>query len=521
MRTFNSIKNIYITIFTQIIITLLGFASRKVFLDSLGTEYLGVNGLLTNVLSMLSLVEGGIGTSITYNFYKPLAENNEKKIIALVQLYKKLYGILAIVIFILSLTLYPFLGYLIKDDNKIRWIGVIYFIFVIKNMISYLNAHKWSLINADQKGYVLAKYNLIFNVLTTISKIIVLLVTQNYILYLIIEIIIFIIQNLWNGKIVNDRYPYLKSKKKYRVDYETKNNLIINVKALFLHNIGAYCVFGTDNILISTLISIKAVGLYSNYTMITGQISSLLTPVLSGVGASVGNLIVTESKNKTYDIFKVINLVNFWIYSVSVIFLFNLLEPFIEWWLGEGFLLDRLTFIVLLLNFYISGMRSSISTFKSKAGIFSPDKYVPLVEAAINLSASLILFRYFGLPGIFMGTTISSLSIPVWTQSKLVYNHVFNKSVFEYFKSYIFFIGLTLSVGIGVTILCTTLVPYNGFLALVTKGLMCVIVTNITYLVIFFRTKEFQYLWAVFHPILNRMKYGFSIAKQTIFKRIF
>lgn len=507
MRTINSIKNIYITILTQVIITLLGFISRKVFLDSLGTEYLGVNGLLTNVLSMLSLVEGGIGASITYNFYKPLAENNEKKVIALVQLYKKLYGILAIAIFLLSLTLYPFLGYLMNEGSEIPWIGIIYFILVTKNMISYLNAHKWSLINADQKGYVLAKYNLIFNVLTTVSKIIVLLATHNYILYLIIETVIFIIQNLWNGKVVNDRYPYLKSKEKYSVDWETKNNLITNVKALFLHNIGTYCVFGTDNILISTFISIKAVGLYSNYTMIIGQLSSLLTPVLSGVGASVGNLIAIESKNKIYDIFKVINLVNFWIYSLCVIFLFNLLEPFIDWWLGEGFLLDRLTFIVVLVNFYITGMRSSINTFKSKAGIFSPDKYVPLIEATVNLGTSLILVRYFGLAGIFMGTTASSLFIPVWTQSKLVYNHVFNKSVFEYFKSYVFFIGLTLLVGIGVTMLCTILVPWNGFSALLFKGLICVIVTNFTYLVIFFRTKEFQYLWGVFQPMFNRVKY--------------
>ena len=224
MRTKNSIKNIYISILTQIIITLLGFVSRKVFLDSLGTEYLGVNGLLSNVLSMLSLVEGGIGTSIVYNLYKPLAENDEPRIIALVQLYKKLYGILAIIIFGLSLTLYPFLGILIKDGSTISSINIIYFIFVFKNMISYLNAHKWSLINADQKGYILAKYNLIFSVVTTISKIIVLLITNNYILFLLIEAAIFIIQNLWNGKVVNERYSYIRTKKKYIVEKDVKNN---------------------------------------------------------------------------------------------------------------------------------------------------------------------------------------------------------------------------------------------------------------------------------------------------------
>ena len=160
MRTKNSIKNIYMGILTQIILTLLGFVSRKVFLDSLGTEYLGINGLLTNILSMLSLVEGGIGTSIVYNLYKPLAENNTKKITALVQLYKKLYSILAIIIFILSVGMYGILDKFIKGGTTVPYISIVYFIFTLKNLMSYLNAHKWSLINADQKGYILSKYNL-------------------------------------------------------------------------------------------------------------------------------------------------------------------------------------------------------------------------------------------------------------------------------------------------------------------------------------------------------------------------
>lgn len=506
MRIKNSIKNIYISILTQVIITLLGFISRKVFLDSLGTEYLGINGLLTNILSMLSLAEGGIGASITYNLYKPLSEKNEYKIIALVQLYRKLYGILAVVIFLLSLTLYPFLGILIKDSKDVSFIGMIYFIFIIKNMISYLNAHKWSLITADQKGYVLAKYNLIFNILTTISKITILLITNNYIFYLLIETGIFIIQNLWNGKIVNKRYSYIKTNNKYYVDKETKSNLIRNVKALFLHNIGSYCVFGTDNLLISAFISIKAVGLYSNYTMIIGQLSSLLTPIINGIGASVGNLIAVESKEKSYEVFKVVYLVNFWIYSISTIFLYNLIEPFINWWLGEGLLLDELTLMVILVNFYVSGMRSSINTFKSKAGIFSEDKYIPLIESIINFGASIILVRYFGLAGIFMGTTISTILIPLWTQSKLVYNKVFNKSVGEYFKSYIIYMMLTLFVGILTTSLCSSLSIGNNLYSLIAKGLICLVIPNIIYLLIFLKKNEFQYLWRSVNPILYRIK---------------
>lgn len=504
MRTKNSIKNIYISILTQIIITLLGFVSRKVFLDSLGTEYLGVNGLLSNVLSMLSLVEGGIGTSIVYNLYKPLAENDEPRIIALVQLYKKLYGILAIIIFGLSLTLYPFLGILIKDGSTISSINIIYFIFVFKNMISYLNAHKWSLINADQKGYILAKYNLIFSVVTTISKIIVLLITNNYILFLLIEAAIFIIQNLWNGKVVNERYSYIRTKKKYIVEKDVKNNLITNVKALFLHNIGSYCVFGTDNILISAFISVKAVGLYSNYTMIISQLSSLLTPILGGIGASVGNLIATESKEKSYEVFNVTYFVNFWIYSVCVIFLYNLLEPFIEWWLGSGLLLDKLTFLTVLINFYISGMRNSIITFKSKAGIFDNDKYIPLIESLINLGSSIILVNYFGLAGIFMGTTISTITMPLWIQAKLVYNNIFNKSVKKYFEKYVIYLIITILVGSLTTYICS-LISFNGFISLIVKGVICMVIPNIIYLIIFYRTKELQQILNIFINIFKKL----------------
>lgn len=502
MRTENSIKNIYMSLLTQIIIIALGFISRKIFLDNLGLEYLGVNGLLTNILSMMSLVEGGIGLSIVYNLYKPLAENNEEKVIALVQLYKKLYGILAMVIFIISLLIYPFIGFVMKGSKGVPFIGIIYFIFVFKNMISYLNAHKWSLIKADQKGYILAKYNLGFHIITTIAKITVLIITQNYILYLSIEAGIFIIQNIYNGAIVNKRYPYIKTKKKHEVDEATKENLIINVKALFLHNIGYWVVFGTDNLLIGGFIGVVTVGLYSNYTMILGQLSALLTPIIGGIGASVGNLIATESKDKNYNIFKMIYLVNFWTFSFAVIFLYNLLEPFINWWLGREFLLNKLAFVFILINFYITGLRSSINMFKSKAGIFTQDKYMPLVESIINLGASLILIKYFGLAGIFMGTTISTIVIPLWIQSNLVYKYVFDKPLIEYFKKYVFYLVLTLGAGTLTTYLCN-FIEMGSFLALVIRGLICVFVVNIVYIIIFFKSEEFKYLLGIAKDIVG------------------
>lgn len=513
MRSKNSIKNITVGILTQVIITLLGFLSRKVFLDSLGTEYLGINGLLCNVLSMLSLAEGGIGASIIYNLYKPLAEDDREKVISLVQLYKRVYGIIAIAIFILSMGLYPFLHLFIKDGTSIKYLWLVYFIFVIKNVISYLNAHKWSLINADQKGYVLARYNLVFNIITTICKILILKITSNYILYLFIELLIFIIQNIWNGKVVNNRYGYIKTKNKYKVDEDTRLNIKTNVKAMFLHNVAQYCVFGTDNLLVSSFINLKTVGIYSNYTMITGQLSALLEPVLNGVGASVGNLLATEGKEKKYKVFKVVYFVNFWIYSIAVIFLYNLLEPFICWWFGKNLLLDRFTFIVILINFYLTGLRITINIFKTKAGIFSPDKYFAILESIINLIASLILVRYLGLVGIFLGTTISTISIPIWIQSKLVYNKIFNKSVFEYFKKYLTYLLLTLTVGYISSYICNLIVINNIFIGLCIRGIICITIPSVIYITLFFNTTEFKYLFGFVRGSVSKVSNNLSNVK--------
>jgi O-antigen/teichoic acid export membrane protein len=494
MRIKNSIKNIITGVLSQIILALLGFISRKVFLDSLGVEYLGVNGLLTNVLSMLALVEGGIGVSIIYNLYKPLAENDRKRVIALIQLYRKAYGIIAIFVLVLSIILFPFVKNLLSDEASISGTTIIYFLFVIKSMISYFNAHKWSLINADQKGYVLVRMNLIFQIATTVAKIIVLIATQNYIFYLLIEFFIFAVQTWVNGTVVEKRYSYIKTKIKYSIDMHTKENLKKNVKALFLHNIGGFLVFGTDNILIASFIGLATIGIYSNYTMIIDQIAALIKPILGGIGASVGNLIATEGTEKNYFIFNVIFLLNFWIYSLSIILLLNLLEPFISWWLGKQYLLENLTFIVILINFYLTGMRTTIATFKNKAGLFVQDKYAPLLEGAINLVASLILVKFFGLVGIFLGTTISTLATVFWTQPVIVFKNIFKRSVSSYFIKYFGYGLLTLLTCFITSFISNQLVVEGGFISLIEKGIICLIIPNIIYFIVFFRKKEFEYL---------------------------
>ncbi len=506
MRTEHSIKNMYIGVSTQIIIAMLGFISRKVFLDSLGLTYLGINGLLTNVLAMLALVESGIGTGIVYSLYKPLAVQDYPKIIALIQLYKRAYAILAGIIFVISLIFYPFLGYFLKGQDVGMTITIAYFLFVAKNAIAYLNAHKVSLITADQKEYIILRINFLFQLLGYAGKIIILLWTENYLLYLIVEVGLFLIQTLINGNIVNKQYSYIKTKIRYSLDELERKQLITNIKALFLHSISGFCVTGTDNLLISAFIGVAVVGIYSNYTMIIGQLGTVLAPLLDGFGASVGNLIALENKEKRYSIFRVTYFINFWIYSVGVIFLYCMLEPFINWWLGKGYLLDSLTYILILVNFYVMGMRSSILIFKVKGGLFVQDQYFTLLEAGVNLIASCLLVMYMGLPGIFLGTLISTLTTVFWNSPRIVYKYLFDKQVFSYFKTYVFYACITIGTGILTVWVADLTVRDQTFVSLLVRGCISVFVPCLVYSALFYKTNEFIYIKEVVLLTLRKVK---------------
>jgi O-antigen/teichoic acid export membrane protein len=496
MRVKNSIINISTGIGSQIILTLLSFISRTVFITYLGIEYLGINGLFTNIFSMLSLAEAGIGTAITYTLYKPVADNNQERIIILLRFYRKAYLVIAIIILILGFSLLPFLEHIIKD-SKVEDVYLIFIIFLLNTAISYLFAHKISFLNVCQKNYIVTGIYLISSILSTVIKITILVLTQNYILFLILEGVISIITAIVLSNIIARIYPFLKQKISKKLDKETMISIQKNVKALIIHKIGGYAVFGTDNILIASYVSIAAVGLYSNYYMLINISRTLINQIFNNINHSIGNLVAKENEGKIYDIFKVVFLCNFWIYSFLTSFLYIIIDPFIEEWLGSDYLMSQAVLIILMINFYFSGMRRSISMFKSTAGIFQQDRYAPFIEAIINLGVSIVLVQYMDdIVGIFIGTFISTLLVPFWIAPYLVYKQVFKIPVYTYFLKYIQY----LIIGVGtclITSLICNLVTLSGVLGLMTKGTIAVLIPNLIYILLFHRNDEFRYILAV------------------------
>ncbi|MDQ0242566.1 O-antigen/teichoic acid export membrane protein [Bacillus fengqiuensis] len=512
MRVKNSIINISAGLANQLIITVLSFVSRTVFISSLGIEYLGINGLLTNILAMLTLAEAGIGASIMYSLYKPVADNDQVKINVLMKFYRKAYMVIALVVLLLGLSLMPFLQYFIKDSN-VENIHLIYSIFLLNTVLPYLYVYKNSFLNVCQKGYIVTGIYSVSSIVSTCLKIGILHFTKNYILYLVIDSMITLLTSIFLSVTVNKLYPFLKNKVSSKLDIETKTNITKNVKAIVLQNIGSYLVFGTDNIIISSFVSVAAVGLYSNYNMLIDICRTFINQVFNNIYHSVGNLVANESTDKVYSVYKAYMLVNFWLYSFFTISLYIMIEPFITLWLGSEFLMSKGVLIILMIIFYERGMRNSITTVKTTSGIFHEDRYAPLCQATVNLIVSIILVQSMGIVGVFIGTLISALAVPFWTTPYLVYKKVFHMPVSHYFLNYTYYAA----VGIGTYFLTSFICGFilaDDLVSLLVRGLICLIVPNIIYIVIFYRQDEFKYLLGIVKNIMGVLLERFKVNKK-------
>ena len=225
MRVDNSIKNMKYNIFSQILNLLIQFVSRTFFIKILGNEYLGINGLFSNILTILSLADMGIGTVLIYSMYKPLAENNEEKMKALMNIYKKIYNIIALTVLIIGLCITPFLQVFIKDMPNIQHIRFIFILYLLNTVVSYLCVYKISIINADQKNYIVTTRQQIFNIIANFIMIMVLVTTHNFILYLIVQMLFSIIRNIYLSSLAEKMYPFIKDTKGYKLTKEEKKKI--------------------------------------------------------------------------------------------------------------------------------------------------------------------------------------------------------------------------------------------------------------------------------------------------------
>ena len=491
MRTFNSLKNAISNIFNSIVLNLLRFISRIVFVKVLSDVYLGVNGLLANVLGLLALAELGIGTAISYSLYKPLSLKKQDQILSLMKFYRKAYHIIAIVVLILGFVLLPFLPWFIKDTTGIENLTLIYLIFLGNMVIGYLFSYKRTLITADQKNYKIVPFIMFFNFLTTILQIVILLILKDYIAYLLVQTLCILLENIVVNIYINKCYPYLKDIKNAKsVEKNELSEITVNIKSLMLHIVGNYVLAATDNIVISKFIGIVTVGIYSNYVLIHSAISNFIYMFVSNITASFGNLIAEGNKEKQYKIFRELNFITFVLYGVSALVLLFVFNPFIELVFGTKFVLPFIIVLVIMINYYLVGINQVPIVVQSAAGVYKYDRYVPLVEAFVNLFISIVLAKYIGILGVLIGTLVSYL-LPLFIKPFVVFKYVFEKEVCLYFK---FFIKqLLVLVLSGIIVWLFTLIHFNSLIMMIIYNfVVSIIVPTLIIIVFYHKTDEFN-----------------------------
>ncbi len=492
MRSKNSVRNVSVSAVWQIISILLSFLCRTFFIQMLTDTYLGLSGLFSNVLYLLSVAELGIGTAISFSMYKPLTENNQKEIGALMALYRKTYHIIGVIVAVVGLALTPFIP-AITGYPKVDHLLLYYLLYVFNSVITYFFSYWQTIILADEKAYICSVYQYAFAIAQNFVQIFIVLLTRNFLLYLLVQVACTFLMNFALALKAKKMYPYVKQYDKETLSDSVHSEIIKNIKAMFLHRIGGAVVNGTDNILIAIFKGLGSVAVNFNYTLIFSTINSVVTQIFASITGSVGNLGTLETKQKSYRVFQAINFAGFWMYSFCSVSLFCLLNPFMILWTRKNMVFPLLTVLVLVLNFYTTGMRQATLLFKNALGLFWYDRYKAIVEATVNLIASLLLAHWIGLPGIFLGTLISTMTVDFWVEPLVLFRHGFCQSTASYFKRYAGYTVLTFASGALTYYLCSFL-GNSRLPSFVGKCFVCAIVPNLFYFIIFRRTREFQYL---------------------------
>ena len=488
-RTEFATLNTSIALAIQPFSVIIGFINRTIFVSILGVTYLGLSSYLTSIVSILSLAELGIGEAMSYALYSPLVREEHGKINAFMILFKKLYRIIGVSIFVFGGILSLFLPNLIKDytiNSELYWI---FFLFIFNSGSSYFFAYKRTLLYVDQRNYVMNLINFGLNTLRVFLQIAILIFTQNFIFYLLIETILNIIGNVIMSYIVDRLYNYLYNEEITPINQEEKEKFIRNIKGNTLGSIGAKIVFQTDSILMAKFINLAAIGIYGNYTYVLGFVAMLVNTVMGSITSSIGNLI--HSEDTTLEA-KISFLKKYQFIAFSLIYFASIgyllfVHPFIIIWLGENLSFNQWTEIVIVINFFLTAYRQPNLVLISVHGLSYEQNKKVIAEILLNIFLSLyfLIVLELGVAGILLGTIGSTLLTCTWYEPYSVFKYGLKTSSKEYFRTMIQHFILA-----GLSILLFSLLDYyfltqlDFIYSLVIKIILYLIVLGI-YILIF------------------------------------
>ena len=499
-RVAKSRINIAIGLLQYFLTMLLAWAGRMIFVRVLSEEYLGINGLFSDIINVLSIADLGLSTAMTYSLYKPLVEGDTKQIASLVHFFKKVFLFISGAVLAIGLILIPLLPYSVNLEKPVPDLTKYYLLFLLNTVISYLFVHRTTLFTADQKSYVLQKIIILFRFIAFVAQAAILFIFKDYILYLTVGIATGVICNIVQNQIAFRYYPYLKQKPE-PLSSDERKGIWKNVFDLFIYRLSGVVLNNTDSILISIFAGTVIVGHYSNYQMMIFAVTSVLTIIFTNIKASLGNLIASKdtTAEKKLNVYWTMEDANFWLTAFCSISFVCLFQSFIELSYGTEYVVSIWTVIAIVLNFYTGNIRQPVWAFRETAGIFRETRFITAVTAVLNLVLSIVMGWLWGIFGVIIATVVSRMVYSWWKEPLILFNKCFGCSAKRYFTNYIVKFLLLILVG-GVTyMLCSVINLPNAYIGFVLKAFCCLIFPNTVFLAIFIRNPDIRNL-------LNRLR---------------
>lgn len=498
-RLKNSALNFASGFLGRVLTILLNFAVRTIFIYCLNEAYLSVNGLYSNILTVLSLAELGFGSAMVYRMYAPVAVKDYQKTAALLQFYKKIYIIIGVVIFLLGLCVIPFMDYIIKDKPDISGLTLYYILFLVNTSISYwFSSYKASVLYADQKEYIKTNVQNTMTILQSGLQIVLLLLFRKYLLYLLIQLAGNIFLNLYVAHLVDKRYPEIQTYQGASLSTEERVQIRKDTEALVLSRFGHVALNGTDNIIISAVVGVLWVGRLSNYTLICDSVTSVLCQITAAITGSLGNFFATEDKHAGYALFKKVEFLNFWLYGFSFIALVTLLDPFVQIWAGERFVLGLPISIAIAINFFVAGYMNTLWVFRSTIGLFKQGKFRPILVAILNIILSIFLGKLWGVFGVLLATFLSRAAISLWYDPLILHRYGFEVSCKPFFARYFRrVLLLTAILIVMLTIRYVVLSSATTVLRFAVMTMFTAIVPNAIFWLAYHRCEEYAYFRSI------------------------
>ena len=502
-RTQNALKNSIITTICQILYLLSSFIGRTALTKILGAEYLGINGLFSNILTIISFAELGIGSALVYHMYKPLAEGDTKKLTAYIQLYKKIYGIIIAIVSICGIAIIPFLKYIVEAPKVKEELILLYILYLGDTIITYAYVYKKSILIADQKSYIISIFTQAFNIIMNIVQCIVLIITHSFIFYFAIRLICNLLNNITCSYYAQKHYPFISQKEYDKVDQMVINGLKKDAKGLLLDKFAGTAFGGTDNIFISTFIGIEAVGILSNYTMILSIINSLINNIFNSITASIGNLNATKTTEQTEKVLNRLWFINTCFYGYISIAMIILIREFItDIWFDEQYYLPMTVIIVAVTELFFRSIHFPLYTVRTSMGLFSEYKWIFAVSAILNILLDFILVKPLGITGLFLATILCE-GITYIADIQVVYRIGFKKSPIFFYKNIVLWSGYLFVLCLLLISICNN-ISITGILGLVIRGLTITAVYIVSCIILFHKNENFIYFKSVSSKLIKK-----------------